>query len=72
MSAGWKTKLQETLYLVTEDWYFVSHSLKLAEVTKNKGYKVTVATRISDHAEVIRSKGLALYSVTSQRIKYYY
>ena len=42
------------LYLVTEDWYFVSHRLGLAEAVRDAGCEVTVVTRLRDHAEVIR------------------
>jgi hypothetical protein len=33
------------LYLVSEDWYFVSHRLALAVAAKAAGYDVVVATR---------------------------
>ena len=50
-----RTKL---LYLVTEDWYFVSHRLALAVAARNAGYDVTVVTRVDQHGEAIRSAGL--------------
>lgn len=46
------------LYLVTEDWYFVSHRLGLAKAAHDAGYDVTVATRIDKQSEMIRSAGL--------------
>ncbi len=36
------------LYVVTEDWYFLSHRLPMARAAKEAGYEVHVATRIKD------------------------
>jgi glycosyltransferase involved in cell wall biosynthesis len=46
------------LYLVTEDWYFVSHRLPLAIAAKMAGFDVTVATRLARHREIIEAAGL--------------
>lgn len=45
------------VYLVTEDWYFVSHRLALARAARAAGYRVIVATRIRDHRSVIEAAG---------------
>jgi glycosyltransferase involved in cell wall biosynthesis len=50
-----KTRL---LFLVTEDWYFVSHRLALAAEAKNAGYDVSVATRELKHGGKIRELGV--------------
>ncbi len=39
------------LYLVSEDWYFVSHRLPLAVAAKEAGYDVAVATRVAHHGD---------------------
>ena len=57
------------LYLVTEDWYFVSHRLGLAEAVRDAGCEVTVVTRLRDHAEVIRGAGFRLISFLLPRSK---
>ena len=36
------------LYVVTEDWYFLSHRLPMARAAKEAGYEVHVATRLKD------------------------
>src|SRR5712692_1515418 len=41
------------LFLVTEDWYFVSHRLELAVAARQAGYDVVVATRVDRHGERI-------------------
>lgn len=48
------------LYLVTEDWYFCSHRLPLGIAARERGFDVTVATRVQRHAESIRAAGLKL------------
>lgn len=48
------------LFVVTEDWYFVSHRLQLAKVALAKGYEVSVATLVRQHGDVIRDAGIHL------------
>ena len=60
----WRGKL---LFVVTEDWYFVSHRLQLAIAAKNVGYDVSVVTRVREHGEAIRNAGLATGRVFQAR-----
>jgi glycosyltransferase involved in cell wall biosynthesis len=46
------------LFLVTEDWYFVSHRLSLAVAAREAGYDVAVATRARQHVEMIQRAGV--------------
>ena len=46
------------LFLVTEDWYFVSHRLSIAMAAREAGYDVAVATRVRQHAEIIQKTGI--------------
>lgn len=55
------------VYLVSEDWYFVSHRLPLALAARDHGYDVTVIARVVKHADVIRDRGLALVPLTIDR-----
>ena len=48
------------LFLVTEDWYFVSHRMPLAIAAREAGFEVMVATRVRQHGEAIRAAGLKL------------
>ena len=48
------------LFLVTEDWYFVSHRLSLACAAKTAGYDVVIVTQVTDHADEIINAGLKL------------
>lgn len=48
------------LFLVTEDWYFVSHRLELARAAVSTGWRVVVATRVREHGAAIRAAGCEL------------
>jgi glycosyltransferase involved in cell wall biosynthesis len=55
------------LYLVSEDWYFVSHRLPMARAARDAGYDVHVATRVVNHGAAIISEGFTLHSLTWRR-----
>ena len=55
------------LYLVTEDWYFWSHRLPLAQEAKRRGYEVLVATRVDQHGERMREQGFRIIPLNLQR-----
>ncbi len=55
------------LYLVSEDWYFVSHRLSLAFSAKEAGFDVSVATRVTHHGDDIRDAGLNLIPISLAR-----
>ncbi len=58
---------QKILYLVSEDWYFVSHRLPMARSAQRAGYDVHVATRIGNCAEKIRHEGFVLHPIQWRR-----
>ncbi len=51
------------LYVVTEDWYFLSHRLPMARAARAAGFEVHLATRIVDGAAAIESEGFAAHPV---------
>lgn len=55
------------LYLVSEDWYFVSHRLALAVAAKAAGFDVAVATRVDKHGDTIRDAGIRLIPIDFAR-----
>lgn len=57
------------LYLVTEDWFFVSHFLSVARAARAAGYEAVAATRARDPAlaETIRGAGVTLIPVEHVR-----
>jgi len=48
------------MYLVTEDWVFVSHRLPIARAARDAGFDVVVATRVAEHGAAIEREGFAL------------
>jgi glycosyltransferase involved in cell wall biosynthesis len=55
------------VYLVTEDWYFVSHRLPMALAAQRAGYQVHVATRVKAHGAAIEANGFTLHPLDWQR-----
>jgi glycosyltransferase involved in cell wall biosynthesis len=55
------------LYLVTEDWYFWSHRLPMAQAAQRAGFAVGVATRVAEHGERIRALGFSLHPLRWRR-----
>ena len=51
------------LYVVTEDWYFLSHRLPMARAARAAGFEVHVATRVSEGAAAIEAEGFVLHRV---------
>lgn len=65
----WKTtrpnenseRRRKILFVVTEDWYFVSHRLPLALGAMKAGMDVAVATNVAEHGELIKGMGIELH-----------
>jgi glycosyltransferase involved in cell wall biosynthesis len=55
------------LYLVTEDWYFLSHRLPMARTARAAGFEVHVATRVVDGGATIEAEGFHLHPLTWRR-----
>jgi glycosyltransferase involved in cell wall biosynthesis len=51
------------LYVVTEDWAFLSHRLPMARAAREAGFEVHVATRVSGGAAAIEAEGFVLHPV---------
>jgi glycosyltransferase involved in cell wall biosynthesis len=58
---------RKILYLVSEDWYFVSHRLPMARAAKRAGYEVHVATRVDECGDEITREGFVLHPIHWQR-----
>jgi glycosyltransferase involved in cell wall biosynthesis len=55
------------LYVVSEDWYFLSHRLPMARAARAAGFEVHVATRVVDGAAAIAAEGFVLHPVPFRR-----
>ncbi len=54
-------------YLVTEDWYFVSHRLPMARAAKQAGFDVHVLTNVGRHGAAIEAEGFTLHPLAWRR-----
>ena len=59
-------KCVKILYLVTDDWYFMSHRLAVARACRDRGWEVVVATRIGRLRAEIEKEG---FTVLDLRIR---
>jgi len=55
------------LYIVTEDWYFLSHRLPMARAAEAAGYEVHVATRLKDGRAGIEKEGFVAHGISWSR-----
>lgn len=60
-------KAPKLLFVVTEDWYFISHRLPLALAAKAAGFEVVVATREGSQAYLVRNAGIRLIPLALSR-----
>ena len=70
-SRGWRMAdaSPRLLYVVTEDWFFLSHRLPMARAAKAAGFEVHVATNVADGAAAIAREGFILHPVRFARGK---
>jgi glycosyltransferase involved in cell wall biosynthesis len=50
--------LKKILFIVSEDWYFVSHRLHIAIAAMENGYEVALLSRLSTYKEFLESQGI--------------
>ena len=55
------------VYLVSEDWYFLSHRLSLAKEAQSRGYKVHVVCKDTGMLNKIKGFGFKCYELNSNR-----
>ena len=59
--------MPKLLYLITEDWFFVSHFLPMARTAKAAGFEVVVATRVRDQGARIEAEGCRVIALENER-----
>lgn len=55
------------IYVVTEDWYFLSHRLPMARAARRAGYDIHVIAHVKEGATAIEAEGFFLHSVVWRR-----
>ncbi len=63
-AAGARPRL---LYVVAEDWSFLSHRLPMARAARDAGFEVHVAARVGQGAAAIEAEGFVLHPVPFAR-----
>ena len=58
---------QTVLFVVSEDWYFVSHRLPQARAVRDMGFRVVVAAHVHAHGDDIASEGFDVIHVPFER-----
>ena len=61
------TEKKSILFLVTEDWYFISHRIKLALFLKKKGYIVHVCCKNTGKFKTIIDAGIQCHGIEAKR-----
>src|ERR1700684_973178 len=59
--------MPKILYLVTEDWFFVSHFLPMAQAARDCGLQVAVATWVREDGERVKAEGFAVIAIEGRR-----
>ncbi|MGO9701670.1 MAG: glycosyltransferase family 4 protein [Xanthobacteraceae bacterium] len=60
-------KAARLLYVVSEDWYFLSHRLPMARAARDAGFAVHVATRVTGGAAQIAAEQFVLHPLPFAR-----
>ena len=61
------TPAPRLLYVVSEDWYFLSHRLPMARAARDHGFEVHVVTRVKDGAAAIAAERFILHPMPFAR-----
>ncbi|MEF2552722.1 glycosyltransferase family 4 protein [Aurantimonas sp. A2-1-M11] len=57
----------KVLFVITEDWFFVSHFLPMAEAAREAGFEPVVVTRVRNHAAAIAAVGARIVPLDAER-----
>ena len=60
-------RARRLLYIVSADWYFLSHRLPMARAAQAAGFEVHVATGVKDGAARIAAEGFTLHAIPFRR-----
>jgi glycosyltransferase involved in cell wall biosynthesis len=55
------------IYVVSEDWYFLSHCLTMARAARAAGFEIHVAANVTEEAASIRAEGFVLHAMRFRR-----
>jgi glycosyltransferase involved in cell wall biosynthesis len=55
------------VFIVTEDWFFASHFLPMAQAAREMGMEVTVIARVREHRAIIEATGTKVIALEAER-----
>jgi glycosyltransferase involved in cell wall biosynthesis len=58
---------RKLVFVVTEDWFFVSHFLPMARAARELGFEVRVVCRVRDHKAAIEATGARVIPLEAER-----
>lgn len=53
--------MKRILFVISEDWAFISHRLHLADAAIKAGYEVGLLTRVTRHRDMLEARGIRLF-----------
>jgi len=59
--------MPKLLFFVTEDWYFYSHRIPVAEAAIKSGYEVVLLANVTAHAALIEASGVRIIPLSLTR-----
>jgi len=59
--------MRKILFLISEDWFFVSHFLPMARAARAAGFEVVVATRVNKHGARIAAEQCRVIALDIER-----
>jgi len=59
--------MPKILYVATEDWFFVSHFMPVAQVARECGFEIAVATRVGADAKRLATDGFRIVPLEIER-----
>jgi len=58
---------RKLVYVVSEDWYFITHRLSLAKCAIEKGYEIIAVTKINNHGKDLSDIGVEVIDINFSR-----
>ena len=58
---------KRVLFVITEDWAFISHRLHLANAALEQGYEVGVVTHVTSYRHILEESGLRVFNWRLER-----
>jgi glycosyltransferase involved in cell wall biosynthesis len=69
LDAYGRPPLPRILYVASEDWYFLSHCLTMAQAARAAGFEIHVGANVTEGAASVRAQDFALHALRFRRGK---